>query len=141
MKRNYRNIKAFTLIEIMIVIAIISVLAIITLSWVQRAREQAMLANCLGSMRNIAIAVEQYMADAAEQHPPPDLATLVPGYLRITPVNTRGIKYDYMGDNLTRAYTIFCPGLNHVTLGIPVDYPRYCAPGGQMIGVDNYTAH
>ena len=141
MKRNGKNMEGFTLLELMIVIGIISVLAMVTLSWVQRAREQAVLAGCLGNMRNIAISVEQYMADAAEQHPPPDLDALVPVYIRNTPVNNRGIKYGYRGDNLTRAYTIYCQGLNHVVLAIPVDFPRYCSPGGQMIGVDNYTAH
>ncbi len=140
MKRNYREIYGFTLLEMMIVIAIMAFLAMIALAWVQRAREQAVLAGCLGNMRNIAIAIEQYMADASEQHPPPDLDALVPAYIRNTPVNNRGIEYGYMGNNLTRAYTIYCKGMNHVMLAIPADYPRYCSPGGQMMGVDNYTA-
>lgn len=141
MKRNDRDIQGFTLLEIMIVIGIISVLAMITLAWVQRAREQAVLAGCIGNMRNIAIAVEQYMADTENQHPPHDIDALVPNYIRTTPLNNRGIKYGYIGDDYTRAYTIYCQGLNHVMLAIPVDYPRYCSPGGQMMGVDNYTAH
>lgn len=140
MKKNYMDIKGFTLLEMMIVIAIMAFLAMIALAWVQRAREQAVLAGCMGNMRNIAIAIEQYMADSADQHPPPELDTLVPQYIRNTPLNNRGIKYGYMGSNITRGYTIYCQGLNHVMLAIPVDYPRYCSPGGQMMGVDNYTA-
>ncbi len=141
MKKNYRYIQGFTLLEMMIVIAIMAFLAMIALAWVQRAREQAILASCMGNMRNVAISIEQYMADSADQHPPPELADLVPKYIRSVPVNYRGVKYGYMGNNLTRGYTIYCNGLNHVMLGIPADYPRYCSPGGQTLGVDNYTAH
>jgi prepilin-type N-terminal cleavage/methylation domain-containing protein len=139
MKKKKVKIKAFTLLELMIVIGIIACLAMVALAWVQRARQQALLSTCVSSMRNVAIGVEQYMADSGNQMPPPDLDALVPNYLRITPTNTKGVKYEYLFEPVSRAYTIYCPGLGHSGLGVPADYPRYCSPGGQTFGMPGFN--
>ncbi len=60
---------AFTLVELLVVIAIIGVLVALLLPAVQAAREAARRANCQSNMRNLALAVINYH-DAREQFPP-----------------------------------------------------------------------
>jgi prepilin-type N-terminal cleavage/methylation domain-containing protein len=130
--------KGFTLLEIMIVIAIMAMLAAILLAWVQRARAQAKLAACMATMKNMALSVEQYRVDNVDAFPPEDLQSLVPVYMKIVPQNSQTSVYGYVVDFDTKEYTIYCQGLNHVFLNVPADFPRYCFPGGQMFGTNNY---
>ncbi len=133
MKRQ--KIKGFTLLELMITIGIMAVLAMILMVRVQRAREQGALSACLLNMRNISLAIEQYMVDNKNQIPPPDLDHVVPDYIRDLPKNHKNVEYGYLSEQDTRIYTIYCPGLSHAMLNVPADYPRYCSPGGQLTGI------
>jgi prepilin-type N-terminal cleavage/methylation domain-containing protein/prepilin-type processing-associated H-X9-DG protein len=66
-----RKSKAFTLIELLVVIAIIGILAAMVFPVFARARESARKAVCLSNVKNIALAVQMYMADYND--------TLIPG--------------------------------------------------------------
>jgi prepilin-type N-terminal cleavage/methylation domain-containing protein/prepilin-type processing-associated H-X9-DG protein len=61
--------KAFTLIELLIVIAIISLLTAILFPVFARAREQARKAACASNLRQIGMAVMQYVQDYDERYP------------------------------------------------------------------------
>lgn len=61
--------KAFTLIEILVVIAIISVLAAILFPVFARARENARRASCQSNLRQLALGFMQYMQDYDERTP------------------------------------------------------------------------
>jgi prepilin-type N-terminal cleavage/methylation domain-containing protein/prepilin-type processing-associated H-X9-DG protein len=58
-----RKSKAFTLIELLVVIAIIGILAAMVFPVFARARESARKAVCLSNVKNIALAVQMYLAD------------------------------------------------------------------------------
>jgi prepilin-type N-terminal cleavage/methylation domain-containing protein/prepilin-type processing-associated H-X9-DG protein len=55
--------KGFTLIELLVVIAIIGILASMVFPVFARARESARKAVCLSNVKNIALAIQMYLAD------------------------------------------------------------------------------
>ncbi len=58
-----RSEKGFTLIELLVVIAIIAILAAMLFPVFARARESARKIQCLANVKNIATAVQMYLAD------------------------------------------------------------------------------
>jgi prepilin-type N-terminal cleavage/methylation domain-containing protein/prepilin-type processing-associated H-X9-DG protein len=62
-RRRDRAPRGLTLIELAVVVAIIGVLAALTLYAVQSARESARRATCVGNLRQIGLALNAYAAD------------------------------------------------------------------------------
>ena len=62
--------KGFTLIELLVVIAIIGILAAMVFPVFARARESARKAVCLSNVKNLALAVQMYLADNNDTFPP-----------------------------------------------------------------------
>ncbi len=91
MKKN--KISGFTLIELMIVIAIIAILASIIIPNISRARQRAQLTACMENLKSVATAVKIYEVD----HPGPilinDMAPLIPDYIGSSPVCPAGGVY------------------------------------------------
>jgi len=58
-----RESRGFTLIELLVVIAIIGILAAMVFPVFARARESARKAVCLSNVKNIALAIQMYLAD------------------------------------------------------------------------------
>ncbi len=61
--------RGFTLIELLVVIAIIGILAAMVFPVFARARESARKAVCLSNVKNLALAVQMYLADNNDTFP------------------------------------------------------------------------
>lgn len=113
--------RGFTLIEMMIVVAIIAILVGILVPNFMRARAQAQTAACEANLKEIATALELYQTDH-QQYPnvtsPTDVTNQeanIGSYLRQTPVDpvapSGTYKYSIANPSSGNAtYTIQCPG-------------------------------
>jgi prepilin-type N-terminal cleavage/methylation domain-containing protein len=125
--------RGFTLIELMVVIAIISILASILVPNFIRARAQGQFTACKSNLKNIGTAVEMYSTDNAGRFPTV-AGDLTPNYLKIVPTCPSAGGDTYTGGFSTAsapdAYTIVCAGENHATVGQDVDFPQYTSVQG-----------
>lgn len=138
--------KGFTLIELMIVIAIIAILAAILIPNFIRARAQSQLAACESNLKNIATSLEMYSTDYNGNYPYGSTTAdtvLTPNYMRTLPVcPIDSLSYVYDATNIPAAYTISQDASNphqgYVgTSGLPTGcsaYPCYGSSGGLTIG-------
>jgi len=77
--------KGFTLIELLVVIAIIGILAAMVFPVFARARESARKAVCLSNVKNIALAIQMYLADNNDTLPPEEHRQEVWDYFQTAP--------------------------------------------------------
>lgn len=135
-----KNKKGFTLIELMIVIAIIAILAAILVPNFLKARAQGQLAACESNIKNLATALEMYATDNTGTYPT-ELVTLTSsnaggGYMKTIPVCPSyrdASSYGYTMATMPDNFTMYCSGpSSHVSAGSINGYPQY-APGQGLI--------
>ena len=78
-----RKGRGFTLIELLVVIAIIGILAAMVFPVFARARESARKAVCLSNVKNIALAIQMYLADNNDTMPPTETRAEVIDYFEV----------------------------------------------------------
>ena len=118
MKLNtYRRTSAFTLVEIMIVVAIIGLLAAIAIPNFVRARTQSQTQACINNLRQIDAAIQQW---ALENNQGPDATVThddVVGYLKSPPrcpAGGTGFTTDYSLTTVSNAPTCTVQPRTHV---------------------------
>ena len=125
--RRAENQRGFTLIELMIVVAIIAILAGILIPNFVNARSQAQTAACESNLRSIATAMELYYADN-QVYPTATAAAVAPAlftvngvsYLNNTPRDpaaqsstaTYALTTTQATGGSPAGYTIQCPGIH-----------------------------
>ncbi|MBN9420549.1 hypothetical protein ABS71_19155 [bacterium SCN 62-11] len=127
--------RGFTLIELMVAMAIIAILAAVTLPRLMTARYRAYLSACLVNERNIATALESYRNDNRVY--PADITILVKanmgGDISKLPTcpSAPSTAYQYVVTADGDVYTVYCPGWHHYQLpGHDLGYPQYAAGSG-----------
>lgn len=76
MTGNLRRLRGFTLIELLVVISIIGVLTALLLPAVQHARESARSTQCKNNLRQIGLAIDQYVDKQGPRGKFPDAANM-----------------------------------------------------------------
>lgn len=126
-----KNRKGFTLIELMIVIAIIAILAAVLVPNFMRAREASRLTACKSNLKNISTAVETYSNDYDGLYPSTaagtlttintgvanGIGTLQDQYIQKTLLcPAAAARYQYALSNAAGSgYWIYCPAANGAT--------------------------
>lgn len=129
-----RGGRGFTLIEIMIVLAIIAILTVILLPNFVRARSQSRLTACTSNLKNLATACESYGVDNQTRYPTL-LTQLTPTHIQSIPSCPSlgaGTSYRNGFSSVSNpdAFTIVCAGDFHGELGLSVNYPQYQSATG-----------
>ena len=128
-----RSAGGFTLIEIMLVIAVIAVLAGIMIPNFVHARAEAHLRACESNMKTMATAVEM-MAAVEGSYLPGGAAgfrtwhTKIMNYMKSMPsCPSCGEHYRMEFSPNYNAYTIYCGAgkANHAVCGLEAGYPQY----------------
>lgn len=131
-----RRSGGFTLIELMIVIAIIAILAAILVPNFIRARAQGQLTACKSNLKNIGTAMEMYSTDWAGKYPG-GIAGLVPNYLKTIPECPAAAADTYTGNFAVGAaaptnpqgyqdyYYVSCQSDTHKAVDVTGAYPAY----------------
>ncbi len=127
-----RKQSGFTLIELMIVIAIIAILAAILVPNMVRARSRSQLTACTSNLRNIGTALEMYNVDFKGRYPAA-LSDLTPQYLKTIPecptAGSDSYSDGFTSNALPDRYIVFCEGSFHAGF-TGTNYPMYTAAEG-----------
>jgi prepilin-type N-terminal cleavage/methylation domain-containing protein len=130
-----RRSGGFTLIELMIVIAIIAILAAILVPNFIRARAQGQLTACKSNLKNIGTALEMYSTDWSGKYPNAGTAVLTPNYLKSVPECPATSSNTYTAtfgpgaalnvSSYDDYYYVECTGQNHDAVSVTGNYPAY----------------
>lgn len=132
-----RRAKGFTLIELMVVVAIIAILAAIGTINYTRSRARALYTACGENVKNIGTAAMLYATDNGGRFAT-DIHQMTPNYLKSLPtcpsVGYTTYVNGWISASNPDAFTVVCAGSNHTieSPGAQGNYPEYNSAQGLL---------
>jgi len=125
--------RGFTMIELMIVIAIIAILATIIMPKFTQARDRSKLQACKTNLRHVGVALEMYANENQRLYPATGSVSsscilVTAGYLKRDarcPVTNNTYWITAAADNTYCNCACGASPSAHASMGIPDYYPRY----------------
>ena len=128
--------KGFTIIEMLIVMAIIGALAMLVMPYFIKAKFKADLTGCIGNEKTIATALEikknstGFYSKTLEKLQEDFTLAKIP----VCPSNCESYSKTYqVSDDLNR-FTIYCPGIHYKLLDYKQGYPQFSSESGLLEG-------
>lgn len=134
---NKTRIRHFTLVELLVVIAVIAILASMLLPALNQAREKARAVKCLGNLKQVGMAISMYARDYDDWFRSGDSGAADPNAVGEPAVWAWGcvlVRHAYVPYNRERYRdnVLFCPSVETVgapTLGLWNTYGAWFANG------------
>ena len=118
-----RTRHAFSLVEMLVVIAVLAILAALLFPAISSAKKKARLAQCMNQMRQISLGVRMYCDDASDRPPTPGSAAAKTNFLSLYS-GYKELMRDYVGrknGDSTSDKLFACPADRF--------YPSFVLPG------------
>lgn len=113
--RSAQRKNGFTLIEILVVIAIIGVLVALLLPAVQSAREAARRSQCINNLKQIGIALHNYQTDKG---------VFPPGYVSFVDATQNDLGAGWAWASMLLPQVEQAPLYNSINFGLSVSFPQ-----------------
>lgn len=131
------KIRGFTIIELLIAMAIIGTLAMLIMPYFIKAKFKADVTNCIGNEKTIATALE-IRKNSTGSYPKELRMLQEDSFLEripICPSNSESYSKTYqVSDELDR-FTIYCPGIHYKLLtNFKEGYPQFSSESGLIEG-------
>ncbi|MEM3393981.1 MAG: type II secretion system protein [Candidatus Methanomethylicia archaeon] len=114
-----KNKKGFTLLELTIVVAIISILVLVLIPNFVLVRNEAKLSACTSNLKSASTIIENYALDNRDLYPTNSFIInenepiIKPYYLTHLECPTSKLEYEYIPNSSSNSYWIYCPTYNN----------------------------
>jgi len=99
MKSDSKNAKGLTLVEMLVVIAVIAILAALLLPAISAAKRKAQRITCTNNLRQISLGVRMYSDDSQDASPAPSGAGLTSTNITSLYFGYKALLINYVGQN------------------------------------------